>query len=163
MKTQAVLLAVPKGCPRPRNSSWKPPKYPRPHWSGGLLKTLFISVAPYRRSRVSAVKSYIAPFDMGPPIAGGTVGPVVGQPAKIQGCRVIDTAGTDEEVAHLQALGFGETIKYKPTPDIAQALATPEVNGVDCYSGNVGGAIIDAVYDPLNRHARIAICGPIST
>ena len=100
---------------------------------------------------------------MGPPIAGGTVGPVVDQLAKIQGCRVIGTTNTDEEVAHLQALGFDETIKYKPTPDIAQALATPEVNGVDCYSGNVGGAIIDAVYDPLNRHARIAICGPIST
>ena len=112
---------------------------------------------------MSAVKSYIAPFEVGPPITGGTVDPVVDQLVKIQGCRVINTAGTDEEVAHLQALGFNEAIKYKTAPDIAQALATPEVNGVDCYSGNVDGAIIDAVYDPLNRHARIAIYGPIST
>lgn len=110
-----------------------------------------------------AVKLYIAPFDVGPPIAGGTMGPVVGRPAKIQGCRVIGMADPGEKAAHLQALGFDEAIKYKTAPDIAQALATPEVDGVDCYSGNVGGAIIDAVYDPLDKHARAAIYGPIST
>ena len=74
---------------------------------------------------------------------------------------MIGTAGPDEKAAHLKALGFDEAIKYKTTPDIAKALAAP--NGVDCYFGNVGGAITNAVFDRLNTHARITICGQIST
>ena len=95
--------------------------------------------------------------------AAGAVGLIVGQLAKIQGCRVIGTAGSDEKVAHLKALGFDEAFNYKTTPDIAQALAAAAPHGVDCYFDNVGGAITDAVYDLLNKHARIALCGQIST
>ena len=95
--------------------------------------------------------------------AAGAVGMVVGQLAKIHGARVIGTAGSDEKVAYLKELGFGEAINYKTTPDIAQALAAAAPNGIDCYFDNVGGAITDAVYDLLNKHARIALCGQIST
>ncbi|MDF7810668.1 NADP-dependent oxidoreductase [Hymenobacter sp. YC55] len=95
--------------------------------------------------------------------AAGAVGMVVGQLAKIQGARVIGTAGSDEKVAYLKELGFDEAINYKTTPDIAQALAAAAPNGVDCYFDNVGGTITDAVYDLLNKHARIALCGQIST
>ncbi|AIZ63553.1 alcohol dehydrogenase [Hymenobacter sp. DG25B] len=94
--------------------------------------------------------------------AAGAVGMVVGQLAKIKGARVIGTAGSDEKVAELKKLGFDEAINYKTTPDIAQALAAAAPRGVDCYFDNVGGAITDAVYDLLNKHARIALCGQIS-
>ncbi|RFP64065.1 NADP-dependent oxidoreductase [Hymenobacter lapidiphilus] len=93
--------------------------------------------------------------------AAGAVGMVVGQLAKIKGARVIGTAGTDEKVAYLKELGFDEAINYK-TADVPAALAAAAPNGVDCYFDNVGGPITDAVYDLLNKHARIAICGQIS-
>ncbi|GAB2472322.1 putative NADP-dependent oxidoreductase YfmJ [Hymenobacter qilianensis] len=94
--------------------------------------------------------------------AAGAVGIVVGQIAKIKGCRVIGIAGSDQKLAYLKELGFDETINYKTTPDIAQALAAAAPNGVDCYFDNVGGTISDAVYNLLNKHARIALCGQIS-
>ncbi|GAA3995013.1 NADP-dependent oxidoreductase [Hymenobacter fastidiosus] len=93
--------------------------------------------------------------------AAGAVGMVVGQLAKIQGARVIGTAGSDEKVAYLKKLGFDEAINYK-TANIAEALAAAAPAGVDCYFDNVGGAITDAVYNNLNKNARIAICGQIS-
>jgi len=95
--------------------------------------------------------------------AAGAVGSIVGQLAKIKGARVIGTAGSDEKVAYLKELGFDEAINYKTTPDIAQALADACPDGVDCYFDNVGGEITDAVYNLLNTHARIALCGQIST
>jgi len=95
--------------------------------------------------------------------AAGAVGSIVGQLAKIKGARVVGTAGSDEKVAYLKELGFDEAINYKTTPDIAQALADACPDGVDCYFDNVGGEITDAVYDLLNTHARIALCGQIST
>jgi leukotriene B4 12-hydroxydehydrogenase/15-oxo-prostaglandin 13-reductase len=94
--------------------------------------------------------------------AAGAVGMVVGQLAKIHGCRVIGTAGSDDKVAYLKKLGFDEAINYKTTPDINQAMAAAAPQGVDCYFDNVGGPISDAVYNLLNKHARIAICGQIS-
>lgn len=93
--------------------------------------------------------------------AAGAVGMVVGQLAKIKGCRVIGTAGSDEKVAYLKQLGFDEAINYK-TANIPEALAAAAPNGVDCYFDNVGGAITDAVYNLLNKHARIALCGQIA-
>jgi NADPH-dependent curcumin reductase CurA len=86
----------------------------------------------------------------------------VGQLAKIHGARVIGTAGSDEKVAYLKSLGFDEAINYK-TADIPAALAAAAPHGIDCYFDNVGGIITDAVYDLLNKHARIALCGQIST
>ena len=94
--------------------------------------------------------------------AAGAVGLVVGQIAKIKGCRVIGIAGSDEKLAYLKELGFDEGINYKTTPDMAQALAAAAPKGVDCYFDNVGGPITDAVYSLLNKHARIALCGQIS-
>ncbi|WP_188556582.1 NADP-dependent oxidoreductase [Hymenobacter glacieicola] len=94
--------------------------------------------------------------------AAGAVGMVVGQIAKIKGARVVGTAGSDEKVAYLKELGFDEAINYK-TANLAEALAAAAPNGVDCYFDNVGGAITDAVYDLLNTHARIALCGQISS
>lgn len=95
--------------------------------------------------------------------AAGAVGVVVGQLAKIQGCRVIGIAGTDDKINLLkETFGFDEAINYKTTPDIKQAIAQLCPNGVDVYFDNVGGAISDAVISNINFHARIALCGQIS-
>ncbi|NDK55616.1 NADP-dependent oxidoreductase [Pontibacter fetidus] len=95
--------------------------------------------------------------------AAGAVGTVVGQIAKIKGCRVVGIAGSDDKTAYLKhELGFDEAINYKTTADIQAALAAACPNGVDVYFDNVGGEISDAVYSLLNNFARIAVCGQIS-
>jgi NADPH-dependent curcumin reductase CurA len=95
--------------------------------------------------------------------AAGAVGVVVGQIAKIQGCRVIGIAGSDEKTKLLKTeFGFDETINYKSTKDMKKAIADLCPNGVDIYFDNVGGEISDAVIANINFNARIALCGQIS-
>lgn len=95
--------------------------------------------------------------------AAGAVGTIVGQIAKLKGCRVIGIAGSEDKVNFLkQALGFDEAINYKSTTNIQSALATACPNGIDVYFDNVGGEISDAAYTLLNNFARIAVCGQIS-
>lgn len=95
--------------------------------------------------------------------AAGAVGVVVGQIAKIQGCRVVGIAGDDQKTAYLKdELGFDEVINYKTVPDIAKAIETACPSGVDVYFDNVGGEISDAVVAQINNNARIVICGQIS-
>ena len=94
--------------------------------------------------------------------ASGAVGQVVGQLAKIMGCRVIGTAGSDDKVDYIvNELGFDVGINYK-TDDVPQALAEACPLGVDVYFDNVGGPVTDAVMDNLATYARISICGQIS-
>ncbi len=98
--------------------------------------------------------------------ASGAVGQVVVQIAKIKGCRVIGIAGSDEKTTFLKdTLGVDETINYKKYPSIRQmknklSKVCPE--GVDIYFDNVGGYITDAIFEVINVHARIIICGQIS-
>ncbi len=95
--------------------------------------------------------------------AAGAVGIVVGQIAKIQGCRVVGIAGTDDKTAMLKNdFGFDEGINYKTTADINKAIAAACPDGVDVYFDNVGGEISDAVINNINFHARIALCGQIA-
>ena len=95
--------------------------------------------------------------------AAGAVGIVAGQIAKLQGCRVIGIAGTDEKVKVLmEEFGFDGAINYKTEKNIQKAVADLCPNGVDIYFDNVGGEISDAVISNLNFHARIALCGQIS-
>jgi len=94
--------------------------------------------------------------------AAGAVGMVAGQIAKLQGCRVVGIAGSDEKMKLLKEVGFDETINYKTIPDIKKAIADLCPNGVDIYFDNVGGEISDAVIANINFHARIALCGQIS-
>ncbi|MBZ5857001.1 NADP-dependent oxidoreductase [Flavihumibacter profundi] len=95
--------------------------------------------------------------------AAGAVGMVVGQIAKIQGCRVIGIAGSDEKCALLKKdFGFDVTINYRTVTDIKKAIAEACPNGVDIYFDNVGGEISDAVISNINFHARIPLCGQIS-
>jgi len=95
--------------------------------------------------------------------AAGAVGSVVGQIAKLFGCKVIGIAGTEEKVTMLKSsLGFDEAINYNTTQDMAAAIKEAAPNGVDIYFDNVGGQISDAVLFNINQFARIIVCGAIS-
>lgn len=95
--------------------------------------------------------------------AAGAVGMVVGQIAKIQGCRVVGIAGDDAKVDYLlNKLNFDAVINYKTTANLNADLAAACPSGVDVYFDNVGGEISDAVVAQINKGARISICGQIS-
>ncbi len=94
--------------------------------------------------------------------AAGAVGMVVGQIAKIKGCRVVGIAGGPAKCQYIiQELGFNAAIDYK-SEDLKKALKQHCPKGVDVYFDNVGGEILDAVLTQLARGARIPICGAIS-
>ncbi len=95
--------------------------------------------------------------------AAGAVGTVVGQIAKIKGCKVIGIAGTDEKVDLLKSkFGYDEGINYKITKDMKTAISKYAPDGVDVYYDNVGGEITDAVMKNIARNARVVVCGAIS-
>ncbi|MCD2201204.1 NADP-dependent oxidoreductase [Halobacterium sp. KA-4] len=95
--------------------------------------------------------------------AAGAVGSVVGQIAKLNGCRVVGFAGSDEKVEWLtDDLGFDAAINYKDVDDYRSALDDAAPGGVDVYFDNVGGPITDAVFTKLNLDARVAVCGQIA-
>jgi leukotriene B4 12-hydroxydehydrogenase/15-oxo-prostaglandin 13-reductase len=95
--------------------------------------------------------------------AAGAVGSLVGQIAKIKGCRVVGIAGTDEKVHWLvNDLGFDAAFNYKTTTDYTSKLKEICPSGIDCYFDNVGGAITDSVFPLLNVFGRVSVCGQIS-
>jgi prostaglandin reductase 1 len=71
------------------------------------------------------------------------VGSVVGQIAKIKGCRVVGSAGSDAKVAFLKELGFDRTINYKTVGSLDQALREAAPEGYDCYFENVSPGVMD--------------------
>jgi NADPH-dependent curcumin reductase CurA len=94
--------------------------------------------------------------------AAGAVGSLVGQIAKIKGCRVVGIAGGSEKCQFLiDELGFDATIDYK-NEDVKKALKKTCPDGVDVYFDNVGGDILNDVLTQINLRARIVICGAIS-
>jgi NADPH-dependent curcumin reductase CurA len=94
--------------------------------------------------------------------AAGAVGMVVGQIAKIKGCKVIGIAGGKEKCDWIvDDLGFDAAIDYK-SDDVRAALKEHCPKGMDIYFDNVGGDILDAALARLARHARIVLCGAIS-
>ncbi len=95
--------------------------------------------------------------------AAGAVGSVVGQIAKIKGCRVVGSAGSDEKIAYIQdELGFDAAFNYKKVTDYPAKLAELYPDGIDVYFDNVGGQITDAVFPNLRVKGRVVICGQIS-
>ena len=94
--------------------------------------------------------------------AAGAVGQVVGQIAKIAGCRTVGIAGgPDKRTDLLELYGYDAAIDYK-NADLRAELKAACPNGVDVYFDNCGGDISAAVHSRLNVGARIAICGQIS-
>lgn len=103
--------------------------------------------------------------------ASGAVGSVVGQLAKVRGCRAVGIAGGPDKCAYVtDELGFDACIDYKaPAPPgaerrdaVREGLKRHCPEGVDIYFDNVGGEILDAVLARIRRGARIVICGAIS-
>jgi hypothetical protein len=94
--------------------------------------------------------------------ASGAVGSVVGQLARLAGCRAVGIAGGEEKCRYVTGdLGFDACIDYK-AQDVAAALKQAAPDGVDGYFENVGGAIMDAVLPRMNAFGRIALCGLIA-
>lgn len=120
---------------------------------------------------MTGLTAYFGLIDIGKPKTGetvvvsgaaGAVGSIVGQIAKLKGCRVVGIAGSPDKVKYLvEELGFDAAINYK-TQDVAEALKEACPNGIDVYFENVGGKVTDAVYPLLNNFARIPVCGAIS-
>jgi hypothetical protein len=114
--------------------------------------------------------AYFGLLDIGKPVAGntvvvsgaaGAVGSVVGQIAKIHGCRVVGIAGGADKCRYLGEIGFDAAIDYK-AGDVKAALRDHCPKGIDVFFDNVGGDILDAALTQLAPRARIIICGAIS-
>jgi len=96
--------------------------------------------------------------------AAGAVGSLVGQIAKIKGCRAVGIAGSDEKCRWIvEDLGFDAAINYRTETDMVASIARACPQGVDVYFDNVGGEILDATLLNLNKDARIVFCGAISS
>ncbi|HXQ13669.1 MAG TPA: NADP-dependent oxidoreductase [Caulobacteraceae bacterium] len=94
--------------------------------------------------------------------AGGAVGSVVAQIAKIKGCYVVGSTGADDKADWLRnEAGLDAVINYKTQP-LAQALTEATPKGIDVYFENVGGAHLDAALPRMNVRGRIPVCGMIS-
>ncbi|MDP5045069.1 MAG: NADP-dependent oxidoreductase [Leeuwenhoekiella sp.] len=95
--------------------------------------------------------------------AAGAVGTIVGQIGKINGCKVIGIAGSDEKVEMLKSkFGYDVAINYNTTSDMNAAIAEAGPNGVNVFFDNVGGPIFDAVMANIARNAHVVLCGAIA-
>jgi NADPH-dependent curcumin reductase CurA len=94
--------------------------------------------------------------------AAGSVGSIVGQLAKADGLTVVGIVGSDEKADWIiNELGFDGVINYK-TDDLATRLTELTPNGIDVYFENTGGPIQHHVFNRMNAHGRIAVCGMIA-
>ncbi|HSV04312.1 MAG TPA: NADP-dependent oxidoreductase [Phenylobacterium sp.] len=94
--------------------------------------------------------------------AAGSVGSIVGQIAKLKGCRVVGIAGGKAKCEWLKAeLGFDEALDYK-SGELKRAMREALPSGIDVYFDNVGGDIFEACLFAMNAHGRIACCGAVS-
>jgi NADPH-dependent curcumin reductase len=115
--------------------------------------------------------AYVGLLDIGQPkpgetvvvsAASGAVGSVVGQLAKVKGCRAVGVAGSPEKCRYVvEDLGFDACVNYK-SGDLVKALREACPGRIDIYFENVGGAVFAAVLRVLNNFARIPLCGLIS-
>jgi len=114
--------------------------------------------------------AYVGLLDIGQPRPGdtvvvaaatGAVGSVVGQIAKLKGCRAVGVAGGPQKCAYArEELGFDECLDHR-APDLPERLAAVCAKGIDVYFESVGGAVLAAVLPLLNIGARIPLCGLI--
>lgn len=245
LNRRIVLAARPVGAPTPHDFRLETGEVPTPRDGEVLLRTLYLSLDPYMRGRMSDAPSYAPPVELGGVMVGGTVsrvvasnhagfaagdlvlgasgwqdyavskgadlmplgrdvahpshalgvlgmpgftayhgllnigepkagetvvvaaasgavGSVVGQIAKLKGCRVIGIAGGADKCRYVtETLGFDACLDRR-APDFAGQLAEACPDGIDVYFENVGGAVFDAVLPLLNVGARVPVCGLIA-
>ena len=140
-----------------------------------------VKLEPFDRAQLSlymctlgmpGLTSYVGLFKFGEPKAGdtvfvsaasGAVGANVCQIAKLKGCRVIGSCGSDDKAQWLKdECGVDEVINYKTCGDLSAALAAVAPEGIDVYFENVGGDHLQAAINSMNPYGRIAACGMIS-
>jgi NADPH-dependent curcumin reductase CurA len=134
------------------------PGMTHPSWALGVLG-------------MPAFTAYVGLMDIGQPRAGetlvvaaasGAVGAVVGQIARLKGCRTVGIAGGPDKCRYVRTeLGFDQCIDRRQS-DFAAQLQAACPKGIDIYFENVGGAVFDAVLPLLNLHARVPLCGLIA-
>ena len=93
--------------------------------------------------------------------AAGAVGLVVGQIAKLKGCRVVGIAGGEKKCRFVKELGFDDCLDHRQ-PDLAERLRSACPKGIDIYFENVGGQVFEAVLPSLNNFARVPVCGLVA-
>jgi NADPH-dependent curcumin reductase CurA len=94
--------------------------------------------------------------------AAGAVGSLVCQIAKIKGCTVIASAGTDDKCAWLTSVGVDHVINYKTTVNLLAAVQAAAPNGIDIYFDNVGGRHLEVAIECARPQARLIECGMIA-
>ncbi len=119
----------------------------------------------------TGLSAYFGMMDIGRPqkgetalvsAAGGAVGSIAGQIARILGARAVGIAGGSEKCERLVSeLGYDAAIDHHG--DLRAQLAENCPDGVDVYFDNVGGPLLEPVLDHINVHARIALCGAVSS
>ena len=114
--------------------------------------------------------AYYGLFELGGPKEGetvfvsgaaGAVGSAAGQMAKIAGCRVIGSAGSNDKLAWLRELGFDDAFNYRERR-ARDALAEAAPEGIDIYFDNVGGEHLEAAIGRMRTNGRVVMCGSIS-
>lgn len=94
--------------------------------------------------------------------ASGAVGAIVCQIAKLKGCYVAGSVGSEAKARYLmEELGVDAVVNYKTSDDLQQDIATACPEGIDVYFENVGGAHLETVLNLMNANGRIAVCGMI--
>jgi NADPH-dependent curcumin reductase len=131
---------------------------PHPSWALGVLG-------------MPGLTAYVGLLDIGQPKPGetvvvaaatGAVGSVVGQIARLKGCRAVGVAGGREKCDYaVKTLGFDACLDHRE-PDLPARLAAACPRGIDVYFENVGGAVLAAVIPLLNVRARVPLCGLIA-
>jgi NADPH-dependent curcumin reductase CurA len=143
--------------------------------NGAGLRKLDPAAAPVTTSLgvlgMPGMTAYVGLMEIGQPkpgetvvvaAASGAVGSVVGQIARIKGCRAVGIAGGPDKCRFVTAeLGFDACVDHRAS-DLARQLAAACPKGVDLYFENVGGAVQQAVWPLLNDFARIPVCGLIA-
>ena len=141
---------------------------------GSGLRRVDASVAPVSTSLgvlgMPGLTAHYGLFELGEPKEGetvfvsgaaGAVGSTVGQMAKIAGCRVVGSAGSEEKLAWLRELGFDAVFNYHEQR-AREALVDLAPDGIDIYFDNVGGDHLEAAIGALRLRGRVVACGSIS-
>jgi len=141
---------------------------------GGSLMKIDPELAPVSKALgvlgLTGLTAYVGLLDLGQPKEGetvfvsaatGAVGSIVGQIAKLKGCRTVGSAGSAEKVARAKEAGFDDAFNYKEERP-AEALDRLCPDGIDVYFENVGGEHLEAALPRMRLFGRVVLCGLIS-